>query len=221
MAETTATPQGGLDRAAEEAGFYHEAALGATWTGSRLAMGGLSFLYGSLVFAYFYLRSINSNGRWQGSGFQQPSVAMGTVIIALVVVSAAVQTMVLQRIKAGSKQAWQAGALLALVLGLAAVALQIIQLLNLPFYPGSSGYASVFVGTYPVYLVSVLAMMVWLEILYMASRPIPAISFVEQPPTFTEAFTVQRFQARLSAFTAMWNYMAVVGIVFWVLFYLL
>jgi hypothetical protein len=63
--------------------------------------------------------------------------------------------------------------------------------------------------------------MIWLEILLMRSRTLPAISFVEQPPTFTEAFAVQRFQASLSAFTAVWNYMAVVGIVFWVLFYLL
>jgi hypothetical protein len=55
----------------------------------------------------------------------------------------------------------------------------------------------------------------------MRSRSIPAISFVEQPPTFTETFTVQRFQAALSAFTAVWNYLAVVGVVFWVLFYLL
>jgi hypothetical protein len=50
-----AAPQGGrgaLDRSAEEAGFYHEAALGATWTGSRLAMGGLTFLFGSFVFAF-------------------------------------------------------------------------------------------------------------------------------------------------------------------------
>ena len=221
MAGTTATPQGGLDRAAEEAGFYHEAALGATWTASRLAMGGLSFLFGSFVFAYFYLRSLNSSGRWHGSGFHQPNVAMGTVIIALVVVSAVIEMVVLQRIKAGSKKAWQAGALVALVLGLAAVALQIIQLLYLPFYPGSSGFASMFVGTYPVYLFTVLCMMIWLETLLMRSRSIPAISFVEQPPTFTEAFTVQRFQAGLSAFTAVWNYMAVVGIVFWVLFYVL
>jgi hypothetical protein len=220
MAETTTTP-GGLDRAAEEAGFYHEAALNATWTSSRLAMGGLSFLYGSFVFAYFYLRSLNSNGRWHGAGFQQPNQLMGGVIIALIVVSAVMQTMVLQRIKAGNKKAWQSGALVALVLGLASVALMILQLLFLPFWPGSSGYSSVFTGTYPVYLVSVLAMMIWLEILLMASRPIPAISFVEQPPTFTEAFAVQRFQARLSAFTAVWNYMAVVGVVFWVLFYLL
>ncbi len=219
-----AAPQGGpgaLDRTAEEAGFYHESALGATWTGSRLAMGGLTFLFGSFVFAYFYLRSLNSNGRWHGSAWVRPNVAMGTIIVALIVISAIVQTVTLQRIKAGNKAAWQAGGVAALVLGVAAVALMIIQLLFLPFWPGSSGYASVFTGTYPVYLTAVLAMMIWLETLLMRSRSLPAISFVEQPPTFKEAFAVQRFQANLSAFTAVWNYMAVVGLVFWVLFYLL
>jgi heme/copper-type cytochrome/quinol oxidase subunit 3 len=221
MAETTATPQGGLDRAAEEAGFYHEAALNAAWTGSRLAMGGLSFLFGSFVFAYFYLRSLNSGGRWHGSGFIQPNQAMGAVIIVLIVVSAIAQTLALQRIKAGNKKAWQAGGAVALVLGLASVALMIIMLLFLPFWPGSSEFSSVFVGTYPVYLTVVLCAMFWLETLLMRSRSIPAISFVEQPPTFTETFTVQRFQAALSAFTAVWNYLAVVGVVFWVLFYLL
>jgi heme/copper-type cytochrome/quinol oxidase subunit 3 len=221
MAESTTTSEGGLDRAAEEAGFYHEAALNAAWTGARLAVGGLSFLFGTFVFAYLYLRSLNSSGRWHGSGFVQPSVAMGTVIVALVVVSAVLQTAVLQRIKAGNKQAWQAGATVALLLGLAAVALQIIELLYLPFPPGSSGFSSVFVGTSAVYLVIVLCVMVWLETLVMRVRSIPGISFVEQPPTFTEAFTVQRFQANLSAFTVVWNFLAGVGIVFWVLFYLL
>jgi len=216
-----AAPQGGLDRTAEEAGFYHEAALGAAWTGSRLAIGGLTFLFGSFVFAYFYLRSINSNGRWHGAGFIQPSVATGTIIIALIVISAIINTVVLQRIKGGSKSAWVSGAVVALVLGLAAVALMIIQLLFLPFWPGSSGYSSVFVGTYPVYLTVVLAVMIWLETLIMRSRAFPAIAFVEQPPTFTEAFAVQRFQSNLSAFTVVWNYMAGVGVVFWVLFYLL
>jgi heme/copper-type cytochrome/quinol oxidase subunit 3 len=221
MAESTTTSSGGLDRAAEEAGFYHEAALNAAWTGSRLAIGGLSFLFGSFVFAYFYLRSLDSSGRWHGSGFIQPSRVTGTIIIAIIVISAVVQTLALQRIKAGNKRDWQAGGILALVLGLAAVALMIIQLLYLPFPPGSSGFSSVFVGTTPVYLAVVLGVMVWLETLLMRSRSIPAISFVEQPPTFTEAFLVQRFQSNLSAFTLVWNYMAGVGIVFWVLFYLL
>jgi hypothetical protein len=31
---------------------------------------------------------------------------------------------------------------------------------------------------------------------------------------------VQRFQSGLSAFTVLWNYLAVIAIVFWVLFYL-
>ncbi len=222
MAESTATSSsGGLDRAAEEAGFYHEAALNANWTASRLAIGGMSFLFGSFVFAYFYLRSLNSSGRWHGSGFIQPNRVLGTVIIAVIVISAIVQTMALQRIKAGNKRAWQAGGAVALLLGLVAVALMIIQLLYLPFSPGSSGYSSVFVSTYPVYLAVVLCAMVWLETLVMRIRSIPAISFVEQPPTFTEAFAVQRFQSNLSAFTVTWNYLAVVGVLFWVLFYLL
>jgi len=62
--------------------------------------------------------------------------------------------------------------------------------------------------------------MVWLEILVVAAAKIPEISFVEQPPTYTEAFALQRFQARLSAFTLVWNYVAAVALLFWILFYL-
>ena len=39
----------------------------------------------------------------------------------------------LQRIKAGHKGVWQSGALVALVLGLAAIGIQIWQLTDLPF----------------------------------------------------------------------------------------
>ena len=141
--------------------------------------------------------------------------------MGLIVVSAAVQTAALQRIKAGHKAAWQRGAVLALVLGLAAVGLQIWEMLYLPFFPGAAGFASVFTGFYPVYLFVALVVMIWLEILVMRCRPIPEMSFVEQPPTFVEAFAVQRFQAALSAFTLVWNYLAAVAVVAWVLFYLI
>jgi heme/copper-type cytochrome/quinol oxidase subunit 3 len=221
MAEPTTQPSAGLDRAAEEAGFYHEAALNAAWSGSRIAVGALSFLYGSFVFAYFYLRSVNSSGNWHGPGYHAPSMVTGTVVMALVVVSAVVQYLALQRIKGGAKGAWLAGGAVALLLGLAAMVLQIIELLNLPFAPGSSGFSSVFTGFYPVLVVSILGAMIWLEILLMRARPLPGIFFVEQPPTYAEAFAVQRFQSSLSAFTLVWNYLAVVTIFFWVLFYLL
>jgi heme/copper-type cytochrome/quinol oxidase subunit 3 len=220
MAGTTEQPPAGLTREAEEAGFYHEAALNASWTGARLAIGSMSFGFGAFIFAFFYLRSSNSHGLWHPAGFPNPQFWAGTLVAALVVVSALLQYAVLQRIKAGHKSAWLGGAAVALVLGLAAIGLQIWQLTDLPFYPGAAGYASVFVGFWPVFIVVVFGVMVWLETLIMRARQIPEIAFVEQPPTYVEAFAVQRFQAALSAFTVVWNYLAVVVIVAWVLFYL-
>ena len=221
MSEATTPPSAELSAETEEAGFYHEAALNAAWTGSRLAVGGLCFLFGSFVFAYFYLRSINASGRWLGSGYIPPSMLEGSIVMAALLVSASIQYAALQQIKAGNKRLWQIGAIIALVLGVGAVVLQIIELLDLPFWPGSSGFSSVFVGFYPVFLTIVFAAMIWLETLLARSRFIPAISFVEQPPTYTEAFAVQRFQASLSGFTVVWNFLAVMAVLFWVLFYVI
>jgi len=224
MTDMTASPTPAAQEvalAAEDEGYYHESALNATWTGSRLAIGGLTFLFGAFAFAFFYLRSLNSEGRWEGSGFVHPSLWMGTTIMLLAVLSAGVQYYALQRIKAGHKQTWQIGGLIALALGLAAVAMQVYQLLDLPFPPGSSGYSSVFVGFYPVFLVVQLGAMIWLEMLLARSRFIPALSFVEQPPTYTDTYLVQRFQASLSAFSTVWSYLAVMALLFWLLFYAL
>jgi len=92
MTDTTTPPvPEGVTRASEEAGFYHEAALNATWTGVRLAAGSLSFAFGCFVFAYFYLRSLNSHGMWHPPGFKGPQAWAGALIMALVVLSAVVQ----------------------------------------------------------------------------------------------------------------------------------
>ena len=221
MTDAAAESSTAIAAQAEDDGFYHESALNAAWTGSRLAIGGLTFLFGCFVFAYFYLRSLNSSGRWRGSGYVHPSVWIGTTIMLLAVISAGVHYFGLERIKAGHKSIWRIDALVAMALGLAAVGLQIYQLADLPFPPGSSGYSSVFVGFYPVFLTVQLAVLLWLEVLLARSRFIPAISFVEQPPTIPETFTVQRFQASLSAFSTVWNYLALVAVLFWLLFYAL
>ena len=206
-------------RAAEEEGFYHESALNAAWTGSRLAIGGLAFLFGAFAFAYFYLRSLNSEGRWANTGYHAPSMLLGTIIMLAVLTSAGVHYYGLQRIKAGHKRIWQVCGLIALILGLGAVATQIVELIYLPFPPGSSGFASVFTGFYPVFVVILLSGLIWLEILLARARFIPAISFVEQPPTYAEVYTVQRFQASLSAFSAVWNFLALMALLFWFLSY--
>ncbi len=220
MAEIASAQPEGMSYREEEAAFYHEASLNAAWVGSRLTLGALSFGFGAFVFAFFYLRSTDSFGRWYPAGFRAPSMALGTLIMALVVASAAISTLALQRLKHGHKAPWMAGALTALVLGLAAIGVQVWQLLHLPFFPASSGFASVFVGFSPVFAALVFVAMVWLHLLIGRCRPLPELSFLEQPPTYAATFAVQRFQASLSSFTLVWNYLAAVAVVMWVLFYL-
>jgi heme/copper-type cytochrome/quinol oxidase subunit 3 len=209
-----------LSKEQEEAAFYHEAALNAAWTGSRLMIGIVASGLGAFIFAFFYLRSLNSHGLWYPAHFTGPKQWQGAVIMALIVVSAILQTAGLRLIKGSKKGAWLGLAAVALVLGTAAAALQIWQLTVLPFQPGATGFASVFVGASPVLAALVLGTMIWLEILLVRGRQIPAISFVEQPPTFAETVGVQRFQASLSAFTLFWNFLAIVAIVLWLLFYI-
>jgi len=220
MAEAASRPSAEIARAIEEAGFQHECALNATWVGARLAIGGLTFLFGAFVFAFFYLRSLNSHGMWYPASFTGPRQWSGALIMAFAVASALLQTLVLQRLKAGHKATWIAGATCALALGLAAVGVQLWQLMTEPFWPASSGFASVFTGATPVLVLLMFCMMVWLEMLIVAASQIPAVSFIEQPPTYAATFAVQRFQARLSGFTLVWNFIALVALVYWVLFYL-
>lgn len=220
MAEMAAAGPIGLTKEQEEAAFYHESALNAAWTGSRLMIGIVASGIGAFLFSFFYLRSLNSHGLWYPAGFHGPSQALGGTIMGLIVVSAIVQTVGLQMIKGGAKAMWSMAAVVALVLGVAAAAVQIYQLTSLSFQPGDNGFASVFVGASPVMAALVLGTMIWLEILVMRARQLPAISFVEQPPTFDEAAAVQRFQASLSAFTLFWNFVAIAALVLWVLFYL-
>src|SRR5690348_18376590 len=123
MTDMTASPVPASQEealAAEDEGYYHESALNATWTGSRLAIGALTFLFGCFAFAYFYLRSLDSARRWQGSGYTHPSLWMGTTIMLLAVLSAGVQHSALHRIKPRHNHAWQTAGLLALLLGRAA-----------------------------------------------------------------------------------------------------
>jgi hypothetical protein len=220
MAETSSAGVPGLSRGQEEAAFYHEAALNTTWTGIRLMIGVVTSGLGAFVFAFFYLRSVNNYGLWYPQGFGGPPMGLGVTVMILIVASAAAQSFGLTQIKAGRKQPWFSVALAALVLGVAAFAILIAELMSLSFQPGANAFASVFVGASVVFAVLLLGSLVWLEIIVVNSRHIAAISFVEQPPTFVEAAEVQRFQASLSAFTLFWNYMAVVSFILWVLFYL-
>src|SRR5450631_1481248 len=85
------------------------------WVTARLGAGATAFFYLAFVFAYFYLRSVDTKDHWK-IGAVHPSSALGIAIVVAVALSAAVA-------RAGRAQRARAGAL-AIVLGLVAVALQ-------------------------------------------------------------------------------------------------
>jgi len=218
MAEATTPPSAGeLSAETEEAGFYHEAALNAAWTGSRLAVGGLCFLFGSFVFAYFYLRSINADGMWHPKHVN-PNQGLGVVFIVCIVLSAALTVLAGRRMKAKSPT-WLAPGIAGVVLGLAAVIVQCIEYTVQHFGPTNGAYASVFCAWSAFYLIAVLFTMYWLETqvateLRARRSPAPAAEGDIKDPDLLIA-------PALDAAVFYWSFLAAIGVVTYVILYLL
>ena len=70
----------------EEREFELRAAVGSYWTGGRLVIGMFTFLFASLAFAYFYLRSNNSGKLWRPDRITAPT-GIGWAIFAVVLAS--------------------------------------------------------------------------------------------------------------------------------------
>lgn len=99
----------------------------------------------SLVFTYFYLRALNTEGGWLPQGAGTVSVVSGWVIAGIVVVSAAAYRWGERGIRAGRQERLLAGLVVALALVLADGVLQAIQLASLPMPTTQGAYASSFI----------------------------------------------------------------------------
>jgi heme/copper-type cytochrome/quinol oxidase subunit 3 len=129
--------------------------------GSRIWAAGLAFFFIAFLFAFFYLRALNSNGVWRGwpgTHKPHPSLAFGVAILICIVASAAILV--------GANQVAPQLAPLALpgsaFLLLAAIGLQAAQFSSLGFGPTDGGYASVFVGWTGLLALVLLGMVYWL-----------------------------------------------------------
>ena len=130
--------------------------------GVRLFASAIAFVFVAFVFAFFYLRAVNSNGDWRHSNVN-PSAAYGIVMLVCVLGATALFLFARRSLAAGARGGWLAGLSLALVLGTVAVVLQVLQYTNYGFAPDSGGYASVFVGWTSMFLLFWLGALYWLE----------------------------------------------------------
>jgi len=91
----------------------------------HLLASATAFFFLSFVFAYFYLRSLNSAGLWKPKGVDT-SLAWGTVVTACWVAAAGLVRLGLADHRAMRRPAWRAKGALALALGTAGLVIVLV-----------------------------------------------------------------------------------------------
>jgi heme/copper-type cytochrome/quinol oxidase subunit 3 len=186
----------------------------ALWVSARMLCGALSFFFASFLFAYFYLRSLDQNHGWK-IGAVNPSLGLGVAVMACFLLSA-----IIFRATASRPADVFAGGVVALLLGLVGVALQCIEYTTLGFGASSGGYASVFFGWTALYLVVALMGLYWIEInvmgLWRARREGIDRPLAEGVP----ADETELMQAGIEACSFYWAYFVAIGVLAFVVLYL-
>ncbi len=208
------------NESAEEREYELRGLVGAYWTGGRLLIGMFAFLFASLAFAYFYLRSNNSGDLWRPNSVTAPT-SFGWAIWAIVLTSAFLILYGQAKLRAGSVLDWKVSTWIAVVGALLAIGLQIDQLTRLPFYPGSSGYASCFIGWAVMNLMGLFGGLYWIETLGARAIRLGPTLPVGETLSDSPHPEAQLFRASVQSAAAFWTFLAVVGTLFWAFFYLI
>ena len=111
----------------------------------HLLASATAFFFLAFVFAYFYLRSLNSHGMWKPKGVDT-SIAWGSVVVACYVASAVLVRLGLADHRALRRPAWRLKGAAALVVALAGLVVQVIGWTQQGFGPVDGGFASVYFG---------------------------------------------------------------------------
>jgi heme/copper-type cytochrome/quinol oxidase subunit 3 len=183
---------------------------------SRLLCGASTFFFLAFLFAYFYLRSINVDHMWRPAHVN-PSQGLGAAFIACVVLSAALTIVAGRQMKSRSR-GWTGPAIGGVLLGLAAVALQCIEYTSQHFGPTDGAFASVFCAWTAFYLIAVLFTMYWLETqvateLRARSEPAGTEGDIKDPDRL--------IAPGLDAAVFYWSFLAGIGVITYVVLYLL
>ncbi len=209
-----------LKETPEEIAFELRAQEGALWTGGRLLIGIWAFAFAALGFAYFYLRSANNQDLWRPGGITAPT-AIGAAIFAVTVATALLVAFGERRFRLNETVDWQVAGWTAVLGGLLAIGLQIWELTDLPFFPGSSGYASCFIAWGAMNIALLLGGTYWIEtILAREIRLRRAMAEDGGAPTSTLP-VARLLRVNLNGCTYFWGFIAVVATLFWVLFYVI
>jgi hypothetical protein len=222
MAETNSSSYGPFEPKlmdkAEELAFELHAQEGAIWTGGWMLIGIVTFAFTSLAFAYFYLRSANNEHLWRPGAITAPT-ALGAAIFTIVVASALLNLYGTSRLRKGLVLDWEVSGGIVLFGLLVAAALQILELTKLPFFPGSSGYASCFVGWAVMNTGLLLACAYWMETVLARSVRLRRAVAEDGGPARSILPPARLFRMNVVSFMSFLLFAALIELFFWVMFY--
>ena len=186
----------------------------ALWVSARLLAGAVSFFFVAFLFAYFYLRSIDSNHNWK-IGAVNPSIGLGIAVVLCFVLSAAAF-----RLGALRPADTLLAGVVAIVLALAAIVLQFVEYPIAHFGAASGGYAAVFFGWTSLYAIVALMGVYWIETqvatLWRFGHAGPEREVREGVPADDRAL----LEAGIEASSFYWAYFVAIGVLAFIVLYL-
>ena len=197
---------------------------------SYLLAGATAFFFVAFVFAYFYLRSLNSNGMWKPKGVDA-SIGWGTAVVACYVASALLVRLGLTDHRALRRRQWRLKGLAALLVGIAGLVLQVIAWTHQSFGPTDGGFASVYFGWTAFLFLFVLGTLLWLEMTLATSYRYRTTDTSAPPPghasgdphrmahDIKDALSLVR--GELVGLSFYWTFLAGIAVVTWVVLYLI
>jgi heme/copper-type cytochrome/quinol oxidase subunit 3 len=177
--------------------------------GAYLIAAAIAFFFVAFLFAFLYLRALNTNGLWGGGKphhHVHAALTVGIIVLVSVLASVALLRVALGELRAQARPIWRVPALVALLLGLAAVGVQCWQYTDLGFGPGDGGYASVYLGWTGFFTIFALGVMLWLEAVLASSRRPDAAPRVE-------------LQGEVGSVSLVWTMLGLVEIASFILLY--
>ncbi len=214
----------------EEIAYELRASEGAIWIGSRLLLGILAFAFASLGFAYFYLRSMNNANLWRPHGVTA-SVSFGVAILVISLVASGLSVYGSWRRRTGRVLDSTVAGWMTLAAGGLAAGVQMWELFELRFYPGSSGYASCFIGWAVLNIALLLSGAYWSESMLVRSLRIRRASRTEGLPVSESvaaeaeaaAYPLSDRVADIEAVAANhhWVFIGLVNLIFFLMFYVM
>jgi heme/copper-type cytochrome/quinol oxidase subunit 3 len=136
--------------------------------GARLWASAVAFFFMAFVFAFLYLRALNTAHSFR-EPHVTPPVGWGVAILAGVIVSSLIFAVGRTRLGDGTDATWRFASTVSLLLALGVVVAQFVEYYNLSFGATDGGLASVFFGFTATFGLFWLGAVYWIETLWAQS----------------------------------------------------